>query len=199
MAVLVSPLMASAGVGCRNSEPAPEPAHTAPALDQPPSAAAPQLKTPPPEVGTAFGDVPPAFPKPGWSSRRLRDALPLCVFSSQEEREKAPFIQDVHKQVLSANTKVVFGVFGPGCLNEACDARPMLQCWAEQDGHTLIVNSRFFSFHNDGSSCDSDCLEVDSSCDTPVLKPGKYTVRHGDKTYKLQIPSTLNDPCFSRE
>jgi hypothetical protein len=32
-----------------------------------------------------------------------------------------------------------------------------------------------------------------------VLKAGKYTVRHGDKTYKLQIPSRMKDPCFSRE
>jgi hypothetical protein len=188
--------MALVAVSCHKSEPAPEPAQAAPALQQP--AASPPAK--PLEVGKAYGEVPPPFPRPGWSSRRLRDALPLCVFPDQEARIKAPFIQDVHKQVLPANSKVLFGVYGPGCLNEACDALPMLQCWVEQEGNTLTVSSRFFSFHNDdGSTCHDNCLEVDASCETPVLKPGKYTVRHGDKTYKLQIPSTLKDPCFSRE
>ncbi len=192
--------MAAAAISCHESQPAPEPASAAPALEQPPSAATPAAPAKPLDVGTAFGEVPPPFPKPGWSSRRLRDSLPLCVFSDQEERNKAQFIKDVHKQVLRANAKVLFGVFGPNCLNEACDALPMLQCWVEQEGNTLTVSSRFFSFHNDdGSTCDKDCLEVDASCETPVLKPGKYTVRHGNNTYKLQLPSTLNDPCFSRE
>jgi hypothetical protein len=117
--VLVASLMAAAGAGCHKSEPAP-------ALQEQPQPSAAQPKSAPLDVGTAYGDVPPPFPKPGWSSRRLRDTLPLCVFPSQEEREKAPFIQNVHEQVLRADAKVVFGVFGPGCLNEACDARPML-------------------------------------------------------------------------
>lgn len=198
LTALTASLMAAAAVSCQRSDPAPQAAQAKPALAPPSAAAPPPAK--PLEVGNAFGQAPPPFPRPGWSSRRIRDALPLCVFANQEERNKAQFIKDVHKQVLPANSKVLFGVFGPGCLNEACDALPMLQCWVEQEGNTLTVSSRFFSFHHDdGSVCDSDCLEVDASCETPVLKPGKYTVRHGDKTYGLQIPSTLKDPCFSRD
>jgi hypothetical protein len=63
----------------------------------------------------------------------------------------------------------------------------------------LIVHTRYFSFHKDGSSCTKDCLEVDSSCETPELPAGTYTVRHGDKTYKLQIPGVLRQPCLNAD
>jgi hypothetical protein len=136
---------------------------------------------------------------PGSSKRALRDTLPICAFSSVLEREKAPHLANVKKQKLRANSAVVFGVFPPGCLNDACDARPNLQCWIDREGDTIVVNSRFSSIHKDGSSCTTECREVDSSCETEALAPGKYTVRHGDKSYKLQIPSVLRDPCFNRE
>jgi hypothetical protein len=126
----------------------------------------------------------------------MRDTLPFCAFSSRAEREKAPLIERVKKQRLKANAPVVFGVFGPGCLNAACDERPTLQCWTEREGNDLIVHTRYSSLHKDGASCTEDCLELDVSCETPALEPGTYTVRHGDETRQLQIPSVLRAPCL---
>jgi hypothetical protein len=194
-------------IACRKAEP-PAAAVETPALQQA-STTAPPVAEPQPSAAAGqpmshVGDDGLAqekpFPRAGWTPRRVRDALPLCVFSSMAEREKAQHLQDARaKQVLRANAKVVFGVFGPNCLNEECDARPTVQCWTEQSSNTLTVNSRFFSFHRDGSSCNTDCLEVDTACETEPLKAGKYTIRYGDKTYKLQVPSTMKDPCLSRE
>ena len=91
-------------------------------------------------------------------------------------------------------------MYGPHCLNDACDERPNLQCWVERDGaQGLLVRSRFSSLHKDGASCTQDCLELDTACETEELPAGKYSVRYGDKTYKLVIPSTLRDPCLRRQ
>jgi hypothetical protein len=159
-----------------------------------PTAPPPPTQTPaPPAVET------PRFLQAGWSKVSMRETLPFCAFSSIEERVKAQLIEQVHEQRLKANSPVTFGVFGPWCLNSECDERPLMECHVEQqDAKTLIMHTHFFSFHKDDAHCTSDCLETEASCNTPELKPGKYTVRHGDKTYQLKIPSVLGDPCFNR-
>lgn len=176
-----------------NRIPEPEPA-AAPqreALQQPPAA--------PPAEPAAEPEPPrPRGLKPGYSQLSLKDTLPICVFPNMAERVKAPYLKDVKPQKLSANSKLTFGVFGPGCLNEACDELPTLQCWTEQEGpNTIVVHSRFSSFHKDGAECSEDCLDLDTACETETeLKPGRYTVRHGDSAFKVQIPSLVRDPCF---
>jgi hypothetical protein len=198
-------LVASSLCGCRKDQPGvppPKPATLSqgerPSKDVPSPAA-----TPPPTAATPGAEAAttqaPTHPKPGWSELSLRDTLPICVFANSWAREKTLFIRDVKKQTLRANSTVVFGVFGPWCLNDQCDELPMLQCSVERVGSDLIVHTRYFSFHKDGSSCTEGCLEVDSSCETPELTPGKYTVRHGDKTYELQIPSVLRRPCLNAD
>jgi hypothetical protein len=180
----------------------PEPAPAAPppvapqpaALQQPAQPAQPEAAAPPP---AAEQTIKRRGPAPGFAQLSLKDTLPICVFPNMQERIKAPHLADVKPQKLAANSKVTFGVFGPGCLNAACDDRPMLQCWTEQDGETIVVKTRFSSFHNDSATCTEECLELDTACDSQIeLKAGKkYTVRHGEKTYKLQT-GTVRDPCF---
>ncbi|HET8932176.1 MAG TPA: hypothetical protein VFN67_01995 [Polyangiales bacterium] len=189
----------------RIPEPTPEPRNEA--LQQPAATPAAAPKEPEAPTGpettidpqTGKEVIKRRGPEPGWSPLSLKDTLPICVFPNMIEREKAPYLKDVKPQKLSANAKVTFGVFGPGCLSEACDDRPMLQCWTEQEpGSNIIdVKTRFFSFHKDGAECTENCMDLDTACDSQVeLKPGKYTVRHGDKTYKLQVPGLVKDPCF---
>ena len=101
-----------------------------------------------------------------------------------------------------------FGVYGPWCLHQGCDARPNLQCWTKLEGNTINVFTRYSSFHHDVQSCSADCLGPDSSCEasacmaldtsctTPELAPGKYTIRHGEKSYELKIPSVQKQPCL---
>lgn len=175
------------GLGaCNNTPEAPaaaaEPAALTPKA--PAAAAAPEA------ANDGFG--------PGWSKRSLRDSLPICIFSSFAEREKFPFPQKVGRQTLRANSSFVIGVYPPQCLNEACDARANLQCWIEPEGKTLRVRTSFFSFHNQRTSCTHPCLGVDSACETPELIPGHYTIRHGDTTYDVKVPSVVRSPCLTK-
>jgi hypothetical protein len=139
-------------------------------------------------------------PDPGWSPLSIKDELPICLFTNLQEREKAPLLKGVKPQKLAANTPLTIGVYGPGCLSDACDDRPTLQCWIERESDdTFVVKTRFFSFHRDGAECTKDCMELDTACWTQEpLNAGKYKIRHGDKTYKLQLPSVVRDPCFGK-
>jgi hypothetical protein len=137
-----------------------------------------------------------------WDKVKLEDDVPLCVFADPDQRAEARFLKDVGKQTLRAKTKVTFGAFPPGCMNEACDAIPSLQCWVDDPGEgsdTLVVHS-FLSFdHKPGSICTTDCRPVMAGCDTPVLAPGNYTVKYGRRTFTLRIPSVLRTPCFKMD
>lgn len=184
---------------CNRVPEPPPPVQSAPLVAEKPAAPGPAAPTPPAYTTAAEPTFDADHPwlGPGWSKLSLQDTLPICAFSSNAERNSALLIQQVKKQTFTADSTVVFGAYGPGCLNKECDARPNLQCWLELEGDTIHVHTKYFSFHKDGSSCTKDCLEVDASCETPVLKAGKYTIKHGDKTYGLQIPSVVKKPCFT--
>jgi hypothetical protein len=136
------------------------------------------------------------YPKAGWSKLKLQDTLPLCVFSDVLEREKAKFLNQVTKQNLKADHSVVFGAYGPYCINPACDDLPSLQCAVDREGQTLTVQARYIGYHKDGATCTEGCAEVTAGCSTPNLEPGKYTVKYGEHTFALQIPSVMRKPCF---
>jgi len=126
----------------------------------------------------------------------MQDTLPICVYASFDEREKSPPFPKAKPQKLEANAPLVFGVFPPWCVHPACDRRNMLQCWTQRDGTTLTVHTRYAGDRKDGAACREDCLDVDAACETPPLEPGAYTVRHGDKTYAVKVPSVVRAPCF---
>jgi hypothetical protein len=136
------------------------------------------------------------YPKEGWSKVKLQDTLPLCVFGDVLEREKAKFPDQVKKQELKAGHTVVFGAYGPYCINPACDDMPTLQCAVERQGNTLTVLARYVGYHKDGATCTDGCTEVTAGCWTEKLEAGKYTVQYGDNTFSLQVPSVVRKPCF---
>jgi hypothetical protein len=178
-------LAALAAFGCNRSEPGPPPPAKTPVPA--PVPAPPSL---PSEAPAPLG------PKPGWSQVSMQDTLPICVFASYAERESAPPFPRAKKQTLAANAPVVFGVYPPWCVNEACDYRMLLQCWTERAGTILTVHTRYASDRKDDAKCDEDCMDVDAACETAPLEPGEYTVRHGDKSYALKVPSVVRSPCF---
>ena len=208
LSLIASLILAAAGLGaCRKielPEPAAEPSNKPAALSlekekekaEPPAPAAPPAEAAPSGGSEQVG---PDGIKPGWSKVTRRDDVPDCVFANSLEREKNQVLGKVKKQTLKANTKLAFGVFPPWCINEACDENTYLQCWIDrEDDTTLVVNTRFATYRKDAATCADGCLDIDAACETPELPPGKYTVRHGDKTYKLRIPGALLDPCFGR-
>jgi hypothetical protein len=141
----------------------------------------------------------PASPRSSaeWEKVRLEDEAPLCVFAGHGERGDALSLGDVRKQTLHANSRVVFGTFSPNCISEACDAVPSHQCWVDSEQpNTLVVHSRLTFEHKRGTACDTDCSPIVAGCETEALKPGKYTVKYGARSFSLQVPSTVREPCF---
>ncbi|MET0386999.1 MAG: hypothetical protein ABW321_13620 [Polyangiales bacterium] len=138
------------------------------------------------------------YPKAGWTKIISQDEVPLCVFSSYTEHEKAKLIEQVSPQKLVAKEPAFVGAYAPGCVNEQCDDLPSLQCWVDrgEDEHTLVVHSKYVRYHKDGSTCGDNCRTVTAACPTPALAAGKYTIKHGSQTFSLKIPSQLKDPCF---
>lgn len=138
------------------------------------------------------------FPKPGWSKLVLEDEVPVCIFSSHDTRAQAPFADQAKQpQKLRAGSSLVFGAFGAGCLNEACDDLPTLQCGVTRTGQQLTVHARYNGYHRDGMTCSEGCREVTAGCETPQLEAGRYQVQYGDRRFALRIPSTLPSACVA--
>jgi hypothetical protein len=191
----------SAAVSCSRKVPEPEPVSAPPAALTTSEPAQPAASTPPLPAAKPPGPSEDfvGYPKEGWSKLKLQDTLPLCVFSNAQERENAKVVEQAKKQQLKANQSVVFGAFGPYCINPQCDDLPTLQCSVKRDGSTLTVRANYIGYHKDGTTCSEDCGEVIAGCETPSLEPGKYTIQYGDNSYALKIPSTLKSPCFKKE
>jgi hypothetical protein len=189
----------TAAVGCTRKIPEPEPVPAQPAAlsASTPGEPAPAPAPEPEKKGPSEDFV--GYPKEGWTKLKLNDTLPLCVFENALAREQAKFVDQVKPQKLKANQSVVFGAFGPYCINPQCDDLPTLQCMVDRKGSTLEVRARYIGYHKDGATCSDDCREVMAGCETPSLEPGKYTVQYGDKSYALKIPSTLRDACYKKE
>lgn len=193
-------------LACSTGSPSPAPAETVQAAEKPlaatraaepiPEPAAPDAST----LASADARAEEPSKLPNWPGVTRDDEVPLCIFSSYEEREKASFIGQVRKQALKAGTNLVFGAFAPHCMSEACEARPTLQCWVDLVGNEITVHSRFYTEHKPGAECTTNCLPVVAGCMTQEeLKPGTYTVRHGARTVQVKIPSVLREPCLSRK
>jgi hypothetical protein len=189
----------TAAVGCTRKIPEPEPVPAQPAALSTSTSAEPAAAPAqePAKKGSSEDFI--GYPKEGWTKLKLNDTLPLCVFENAIEREKAKFVDQVKPQKLKANQPVVFGAFGPYCINPECDDLPTLQCLVDREGSTLKVRARYIGYHKDGATCSADCREVMAGCETPSLEPGKYTVQYGDQSYALKVPSTLRDPCYKKE
>jgi hypothetical protein len=134
-----------------------------------------------------------------WVPFARKDDVPLCLFASDEARIKALFLKNVKKQLLRANSELYFGAFAPGCASQECVALPTLQCWVEREGETLVVHSRYSGEQHRERVCKDKCEEVTAGCPAPELPAGSYTVRYGDRTMTLKLPSVLREPCVRRD
>jgi hypothetical protein len=200
--VLAWLLVASAlgcGRGCadESAEPVATPAPAALAVK--PAPAPPAAAEEPTDAGAADGGNI-WTPKPGWSKVVVDDLVPFCVFESYGAQFDAKFLKDAKKQTLKADAPVVIGPYGPWCVHESCDDLPSLQCSAKLEANnTIVVKSHYWALHKNGAACKETCRPVSAGCETPPLPAGKYTIQHGNESYKLKIPSVLRSPCFGKE
>jgi hypothetical protein len=149
--------------------------------------------------GTPSAEQKPENPfelKPGWSKFTMENEIPICVFPSEEERYKAKFIEQVQQMPLPANAPITIGSYAPMCMSTECYDLPLMECWITREGKTLNVHTRFIAHHKDGATCSENCKSVTAGCNTPKLEPGTYTIKHGQKSFQLHIPSTPRKMCF---
>lgn len=152
---------------------------------------------PPATPAPAEAPARPKYPRPGFSVVKVDDKSPFCLFASEAERQLAPIsATQAKKQTLRAGASIVVGAYAPWCVHETCDDRPTLQCWVDLEDSTIVVNTRYFGDHKDGSKCTDTCREINAGCEIPPLAAGKYTIKLGEQTWPLRIPRTLENPCF---
>ena len=71
-------------------------------------------------------------------------------------------------------------------------------CSIEVQGDELIVET-IFNYEESRRPCDLACGLLNAKCQTPDPVPaGSYTIRYGDRTAMLEIPSSGEVPCFPR-
>lgn len=142
--------------------------------------------------------APVAAPAPAdWTHFSVKNDVPLCVFADYEQYGKASFLKDVKRTVkLKAHAPAVFGLYTVGCASEECLRLPGMQCWAEVEGQSITVESRFNGERRNGVTCTKDCESVTAACDTPNLAPGTYTLRYGDLSTTIKVPGTLRPACL---
>jgi hypothetical protein len=161
-------------------------------LATPPSSPPPPVQPPAPE-----GAPSPADAAGEWTHFSVKNEVPLCVIADYEEYAKTPLLKDVKRVVkLKAYEPVVFALYTAGCASKECIDRPGMQCWAELEGQTITVESRYNGEQHTGVTCTKDCESVTAACDTPNLDPGTYTLRYGDTTTTFKVPGTLRPACF---
>jgi len=158
---------------------------------------APQVVEPPLVAGAADAGAAPAAAAVEWTHFAVKNELPLCVLANYEEYHKTNFLKDVKRTVKTrAHVPIVFGVYGPDCASQECVGRPGMQCWAEVDGQSITVESRYNGERRVGKTCTKDCESVMAACDTPNLLPGTYTLHYGDTTTTIKVPGTLRPACI---
>ena len=83
-----------------------------------------------------------------------------------------------------------------GCA--PCGDNLEMGCTVELDGDELIVESTF-TYEESRQPCDLACQFISSNCQTSDPVPaGSYTIRYGDRTATLEVPSEGEAPCFPR-
>ena len=83
-----------------------------------------------------------------------------------------------------------------GC--RPCGDNLEMGCTVEVEGDEVIVESTF-NYEESRRPCDTACGFISSKCQTSEAVPaGSYTIRYGDRTAMLEVPSSSEVPCFPR-
>ncbi len=82
------------------------------------------------------------------------------------------------------------------CLSSSCDELVEASCTTTLEGNTLTVEASATVRSKSGPnvSCTLDCGSVTTSCETPPLAPGTYTLVYGEESVELGVP-TATQTC----
>jgi hypothetical protein len=177
-------LLLVCAAACSSSEQFPErePARSSSALATPADAGA---------VDARANDAAPA-----WTAFSRRDDVPLCMFARHEDWHEAQLLSAVKaKTSLKAGKPFYFGAYAPGCADPECVRLITLQCWADVEGNSITVHTRFSGEQQVAHACEKNCEPASAACPTPPLKAGVYTITHGAQQRTIRIPG-VHPACF---
>jgi hypothetical protein len=185
--------------GCSNPDAQrsqPEPSSASAALgSQDAAPAAPPLA--PPDAATSAAEVDAGANE--WREFARKDDVPVCLFTTWLDWQKAEFINQVKPNVtLRADHAINFGVYAPGCVSDECVQDPTLQCWADVEGSVITLHTRYSGREKIGATCTSGCLSAAAQCNTTLLPKGNYQIVYASDQFKVRVPSVQRPACLKR-
>ena len=136
--------------------------------------------------------------RPRWLTWSLALLLAGCTAADEDTEDRD--YENVGRACVSGQqdqahqVEVDFGV----CLSSSCDELVEASCTTTLDGTTLRVEAMATVRSQTGPNvaCTADCGPATTTCDTPVLAPGTYTVIYGEQQSEFTIP-TAEPSCSS--
>lgn len=74
------------------------------------------------------------------------------------------------------------------CLSSSCDTVKKKECHVSLNGQTVTVESSA-TIEQKGGACTDDCGFVSTTCLSPPLEEGDYTLVHGDRETAFSLPA----------
>lgn len=149
------------------------------------------------EGSGAAADASAADAGAAWTPFSRQNDVPICLFARYADWGNAQLLADAKQKVsLKAGRPLYFGAYVPGCADPACIRRVTLQCWAEVEGRSITLQTRFSGEQQPEQSCTKDCQPATAACETPKLKAGTYTLTHGAQQRTIRIPGLQEPACF---
>jgi len=83
------------------------------------------------------------------------------------------------------------------CLSSSCDTNRQANCEISMTGDRIVVTSTasYTDEGGAGSSCTTDCVVFETSCETPALAEGDYTLVYGDEELAFHVGSPTGNYC----
>jgi hypothetical protein len=97
---------------------------------------------------------------------------------------------------IEADQPFFVSVFSPGCFSSSCSTLESATCQVTLDGQDLRISS-FIEVRDTSAragACTDDCHSYTARCEAPALPEGEFTVRLGDESLPLTVP-TDEPPC----
>jgi len=93
-----------------------------------------------------------------------------------------------------ASADLVLTVRLDECIS-ACARDTEASCDARLDGDEIVVHSEGH-WSDSNETCIAVCASLEAECVLEDVAPGEYTVRHGEESWPLVLPSEIEGECL---
>ena len=136
----------------------------------------------------------PAIALLGCSNREERkNEGSVCLFANAELAAEHWNSQDA-PQPFAEGAPVFFVFKTKECLSSSCDTEREVRCSVQRDGDVLTVETEASWVRRTIGGCTEDCGILSTTCQSPALAAGTYTVKHGADSVTFTVPSEPTAP-----